>query len=203
MKLKQWQETEKDFLRQTGFKRQRTREQVAGFGKSQAAKAGADARKYYEGWSKSVGANISIKTLANYYDVKYNDSPRYKLLKRYVDDVNAGRLSPLIGFDGYEEAYNRIENEIVGKETSNGIRITGQSRHFMQRVVGTMHDLSHSGKKRDGVEIEDISDALMHGTLKPVRVNEKTGERSQVLASSACGVSINPDTGILIQCNLL
>ena len=46
VKLKQWQETEKDFLRQTGFKRQIERESIAGWGRSQAARAWADAKKY-------------------------------------------------------------------------------------------------------------------------------------------------------------
>ena len=38
-RLKQWQAVQKDFLSQTGLKRQSGREQVAGFGRSEAARA--------------------------------------------------------------------------------------------------------------------------------------------------------------------
>lgn len=44
-RLKHWQAVQKDFLSQTGLKRQTGREQVAGFGRSEAAKARAEGRK--------------------------------------------------------------------------------------------------------------------------------------------------------------
>ena len=44
-KLARWQNTQKDFLNQTGLKRQAERESVAGWGRSQAASARSDARK--------------------------------------------------------------------------------------------------------------------------------------------------------------
>ena len=44
LKIKQWQDTQKDFLRQTGLKRQSDREQIAGFGRSKASKAAHDAK---------------------------------------------------------------------------------------------------------------------------------------------------------------
>lgn len=47
-KLKSWREKERDFLAQTGLKRQSAREQVAGFGRSQAARATAAGKKELE-----------------------------------------------------------------------------------------------------------------------------------------------------------
>lgn len=43
-KIKHWQDTQKDFLQQTGLKRQGSREQVAGFSRSEAGRASHDAR---------------------------------------------------------------------------------------------------------------------------------------------------------------
>lgn len=44
-------------------------------------------RKYYRTWSKEHNIN-NIETLAEYYNVKYNDIKRYKLLKGYVKAVD-------------------------------------------------------------------------------------------------------------------
>jgi hypothetical protein len=43
-KIAHWQQTQKDFLKQTGLKRQADREQIPGFGRSQAGKAAAQAK---------------------------------------------------------------------------------------------------------------------------------------------------------------
>ena len=48
-KIKQWQDKQKDFLTQTGLKRQVDREQIPGFGKSEAGKAKRDANS----WNKT------------------------------------------------------------------------------------------------------------------------------------------------------
>ena len=45
-KIKAWQDRQKDFVRQTGLKRQYDREQAAGFGKKQAAAVRRDLAKY-------------------------------------------------------------------------------------------------------------------------------------------------------------
>jgi hypothetical protein len=45
-KLKQWQERQEDFLKQTGLKRSSSRDHVEGFGYEEATKAAADASKY-------------------------------------------------------------------------------------------------------------------------------------------------------------
>lgn len=198
-KIRSWQERQKDFIRQTGLKRQSDREQIASFGGSQARKAAHEAELYYQLWSKSIGVNDAVKTLAKYYDIKYNNSPTYKLLQRYARDVEAGWISPNADFGNYLKQYNRIQNEIVGTKTKNGINITGQSQHFMQRVLGTGADPGHGGVARSGVSVDDIIDALQNGAVRPARPGANGG--SQKFTSPKCDVSINPRTGILIQCN--
>lgn len=199
IKIRSWQERQKDFIRQTGLKRQADREQIAGFGKSQARKATQEAEVYYQLWSKSIGVNDAVKTLAKYYDIKYNDSPTYELLHRYAKDVETGWISPNADFGNYLKQHDRIEKEIVRTKTKNGIAITGQSQHFMQRVLGTGTDPGHDGRARSGVSVDDIIDALQHGDVRPARSGANGG--SQKFTSSKCDVSVNPKTGVLIQCN--
>lgn len=51
-KIKHWQETEKDFLKQTGLKKQSGRSQVGNYGRSDAAKTAWGNRKEIEKYSK-------------------------------------------------------------------------------------------------------------------------------------------------------
>ena len=63
--------------------------------------------------------------------------------------------------------HNEINNSLVGLTTTNGIEITGQSDHFIERVIGVIKD-PDTGKKRLGVELQDIQDALTNGkAMKP------------------------------------
>ena len=90
-----------------------------GFGRSTAQKSVSSANKHYLDWSKEHNIN-SIKTLADYYNVKYNDSKRYALLQGYVKAVNKGDISPLIGFDLYESKASVRSN--LNKSRRNAIR---------------------------------------------------------------------------------
>ena len=47
-------------------------------------------------------------------------------------------------------------------KTSNGIKISGQSKHFIERVIGTKED-PKTERPRSGVDIEDIWYALLYG----------------------------------------
>ena len=194
------------FSRATGLRTQNERARALGFDKEQAWRAKSEAETYFHYWSKEIGVNESIKSLEKYYDVKYNDSARYNLLKQYAKDVERGWISPLSGFENYETAYLRIQNEIVGKVTSGGITITGQSKHFIQRVIGTGVDplkLKEDLRviSRSGVAIEDIKDALFAPENIGERIEKSNGMYSVRYVGKNCWVSINPDTGVLIQTN--
>lgn len=161
---------------------------------------------HYREWSKSIGADNSIKTLAEYYDVKYNDSPRYELLQRYARDVDSGWISPLSRFDNYEALYNQVQTEIVGTTASNGVVITGQSLYFMQRVIGTMVDPQKLRDnlriiRRSGVDIEEIKAAIFSPERVDLPVSRQDGMRSIRFIGETCAVTVNPDTGMLIQTN--
>lgn len=210
VKIRHWQAAQDDFLSKTGFVRHYGREDATHFGYTQASEAAKQAEKFYQEWSKSIGSNNAIETLAKYYDVKYNDSPRYELLKNYVRSVENGRMSPLPHFDLYEEYHARIESEIVGRMV-NSIKITGQSKHFLERVFGTMVDPEKYKKdlqtvRRSGVSLESVMEALFNPVeIRDVRTTTRKGvaRRSQKFVGKSCVVTVNPDTGILIQTNPL
>lgn len=184
----------KDFCEKTGLHADASRTQKYGFGRSAAQRARSSANRHYKQWSNEHSIN-NIKTLAEYYDVKYNDSSRYSLLKQYTKSIDSGMLSPLTGFDKYEEYHARVQDELLGITTANGITVTSQSAHFLERVFGTMVDPKNS-LPRNGVAIEDIRDALLNdGKPKYSKKND-----SFVFVNSKCQVSVNPN-GNLVQTN--
>ena len=87
-----------------------------------------------------------------------------------------------------------------GTTTSNGIHITGQSKHFIERVIGTVKD-PKSGRPRSGVSVDDVADALQHPLEIKTKGNADNNTISQKFIGTHATASVNPDTGILIQCN--
>lgn len=154
--------------------------------------------KQYDRYKNIIGD--SIGSLADFRDMKYNKPEEFEMLKGYVNSVKKGMISPLSGFKNYKKIHDELEENVIGIDIAEGVQITGKSKHFMERVIGTMCD-PKTGKPRSGVSIEDISKALKN----PVNINPiktaKNGERSQKYIGENATVTINPDTGILIQCN--
>lgn len=158
IRLRRLNEEYKRFSNAAGLRTQHERAEVAGFGYRQANAAQKGAEQYYRKWSKEIGANNSIENLAKYYDVKYNDSPRYELLNGYTRAVEKGDISPLVGFERYEEVSAEIQKRIVGTTTSTGVTIESFATHFVDRVIGQT-STPHVGM-RCGVSVEDALDAL-------------------------------------------
>lgn len=148
----------------------------------------------YDRYKNIIGD--SVGSLADFRQMKYNNPKEFSLLTDYTNSVKSGMISPLSGFKNYKSLYEKIGNDIVGIETSTGIKITGQSKHFMERVIGTKED-PKTHRPRSGVDIEDIQDALLHGTPR-TRARDPDSIK---YVTDKCIVSVNPKTGILIQCN--
>lgn len=195
VKMKRQESELNSFCNKTGLLKDNSRSQAYGFSRSTAQKAVSSANKHYVTWSKEHNIN-NIETLAEYYNVKYNDSERYAILKKYVSSIDTGMLSPLTGFDIYEEYYNIIQNELIGLTASSGIKIKSQSKHFLERVFGTKNDSTHENESRSGVPLDDIKDAILNGEVKITH-----GGNSVLHSTEKCGVTINPYTGKLIQAN--
>lgn len=190
---------------------EKDRVRVVGFNKSVSQKAVYGNNRYFVKQMKSYGIENPPKSLDIFENMKYNSSPEYKLMNAYITSVKKGKISPLVGYDHYKKLHNEINNSLVGLTTTNGIEITGQSDHFIERVIGVIKD-PDTGKKRLGVELQDIQDALTNGkAMKPKISRDKNGnilydedgkpKISQLFVTDKCAVSINPETGVLIQCN--
>jgi hypothetical protein len=195
----------KDFLKKTGRTKRGNRQQVLNFGHSNASQAvQADSKAYVQRFHKK-GLEISLKDIAKHRNLRYTNFPEYELQNKYLRSVNSGLLSPLSGYDNYKALHDRVEKELVGIEAVNGLHITGQSDHFLERVIGTTSDPTHGNKPRSGVKFEALVDTLKNGSARPIKMtkDKRTGtmSQSQTFVGKLCDVSVNPLTGILIQCN--
>ena len=172
---------------------------IVGFDKSAAQRARQIAIKHHMDWLKSIGADdTSLKNLDKYYIAKYNNSPAYKYLMDYRFLVKQGEVSPLLGFRVYYTYAQALEKHLVGIKTPLGFEIQGFTPHFIARTIGRA---GVSGKyNRKGVSIEDLLACLRTGEIGKTQINPK-GEKSILLISDKCFISINPDKKILVQCN--
>ena len=191
--LKANEEKLKDFCKQTGQNRDRFREQVYGFGRSEAQRAVQANNSSFRNTMRQKGIKNPPESIAEFKKMMYNKPDEYKLMQTYSKSVDSGMISPLVGYEKYKEYHKRVEKELVGLTTSNGIEIKSQSDHFLERVFGTISDPTHEGAKRSGVELEDIAEALKNGSVR----QHKNG--SYIYKSHNCEVSLKPNTGNLIQ----
>lgn len=196
VKMRSYMEKLKDLEEQTGMPSQHDRMIVAGFGKGEAGKSQWEARKYYQWFRKaySLEGQGMRKTLASYYDMKYNNPPEYKVFKKYVLSVERGEISPLLGLSTYKEKVHQIDEQLVGLRTPQGAEIKDYSSHFVGRMIG--HSAPNKKYNRTGVSIEDLKRCITHG-------EERTSghEDTIMLVGSGCQVTYNPKTGVLVQTN--
>lgn len=195
-----------EFAQATGGRVDSARVSVPKFGRSEASRASAKSQAHHTDWLKSINAqSTSLNTIAKYYDARYNNTEEYRLLMQYANSVKSGWLSPLAGFDLYKSTHERIQTELVGKTTADGTVITGHTAHFMERMFGTLVDpdkLKYDLKiiRRSGVGYEAMRDTVLNPErINPVKTDSR-GKRSVRLIGKAI-VTINPDTGQLIQLN--
>ena len=195
-----------EFAQATGGRVDSARVSVPKFGRSEASRASAKSQAHHTDWLKSINAqSTSLNTVAKYYDARYNNTEEYRLLMQYANSVKSGWLSPLAGYDLYKSTHERIQTELVGKTTADGTVITGHTAHFMERMFGTLVDpdkLKYDLKiiRRSGVGYEAMRDTVLNPErINPVKTDSR-GKRSVRLIGKAI-VTINPDTGQLIQLN--
>lgn len=143
--------------------------------------------------------NIPL-SLSEFQNLKYNDKENWLLLQKYKRSRSSGKLSAFSTFGDYKKYRKIIQDEIVGRTTKDGVVIKSQSDHFIERVLGTTEkEGPQNNKKREGVEIEDVISAL----TDPEKITEKEGGegRSRKYIGENVEVTLNPDTGNLIQTN--
>lgn len=196
VKLKSQEAQLRVFCNKTGVRPDGSRTRTVGFGRSTAQKAVGSANRHYKSFSRDYNIN-NIESLAKYYDVKYNDSERYYLLKGYMSVVKGKEISPLVGFDLFEQNAQSLCEQLVGISNGCSIEVKGVTPHFVARVIGqtsTPHDGMRLGTKPD-----HIIDSLVHPvetsdpyirktkTINGKRIMDKritiTGKKCQVVFS--------------------
>ncbi len=150
-------------------------------------------KKQYEKYISVIGKENMPKTFDAFQNLKYNDIKQWGLLKDYKQSRSSNMISAFTSFDDYKIYKQKINDELIGIITSDGVEIKSQSKHFIERVFGTSED-PNTKRPRNGVEIEDIKDALLNGTKK----HRKDSLR---YFGDKCVVSVNKNSGILIQTN--
>lgn len=180
----------------------KTERGIRNFGKSTSMKAVHSAKKHFKEFIKKYGID-EPKTLDKYYNLKYNNSPAYKIMQRYTHMVDKGEVSPIMGFRYYHDRAKEIEDSLIGIVTSNGIEIKNYSDHFVARMIGYsgLEDkFKQKRYNRPGVTIEEIKDCLTKGKTGKTQEHTKAGT-SIVFSDKRITVTVNPQTCTLVQTN--
>jgi len=150
-------------------------------------------KKEYEKYRQILGEEAP-KTLKEYKELKYNNSKLWEDIKIFADSKASGRIAQNATFKQWIDIVNKVNDKIVGITTPNGIKILELSHHGVERFIG-------DGEKRIGVSVESVSDALSNPLeIKDVKT-DKLGRKSQKFVGEKATVSINPETGNIIQTN--
>ncbi|MCY6958855.1 minor capsid protein [Clostridium brassicae] len=131
-----------------------------------------------------------------FQEFKYNNVNEWDTMKDYYKSRVEGDISAFSTLGDYKLCKNKIQNNLIGITTPNGVKIESYSKHFIDRVLGTSND-PKTNAPRDGVEVEGIKNALE----KPLKIKEEPRKESHKIIGEKVTVSINPKTGNLIQCN--
>ena len=119
------------------------------------------------------------------------------MLKKYKKSRSLGKISAFSTFEDYKKYRTIIDQSVVGITTGDGIKIRAQSDHFIERVLGTtVKEGKNKNVKREGVNIDDIINAL---STKSVSTKRTNGGRSSKYVNDRVEVNINPDTRVLIN----
>lgn len=166
--------------------------------------------RQYEAYKDAIGKSNMPLTFRSFQQMKYQEPQRWDLLKGYKSEVTSGNISPLVGFKNFEKEHNSLIERFVGTKTSDGVEIKGIKPHFTARKIGTHEWMADDASKEirnrlryKAVKSEQIEDALSSGVYRDTLRKEKTGKMmlSRQYQGQECVVTVNPETGMLIQTN--
>ena len=149
-------------------------------------------RELYEKYKSILGMNSP--SLEKFIEIRYNRL-EWNEFKAYSSSIEKGELSVFADFELYRNISKEMNDRLLGFLTSNNIKITGKSAHSIARVIGAVE------QRRNGVNISDILDALTSRDSEILPIRSMTNGKSQKFRNKVVEVSINPDTGCIIQVN--
>ena len=153
--------------------------------------------KDYQNWRRyreEFGAKSLPKTLESYQRIVYNKADKENF-DHYIEARRKGSVSAVASFSDWQGINTRLQTALVGQETANGIMIKSVSKHFVDRVIGSV------SQRRSGVSIADLEKSLKEGKVLPAETRKDGRQSQKVVLYGVCEFTINPKTGELIQCN--
>ena len=99
-------------------------------------------KKQYAQYISIIGTENMPKTFDDFRNLKYNNTDEWSLLKDYKQSRSSNMISAFTSFGDYKSYKEKIETDIIGLTTVDGVEIKSQSKHFIERVFGTGEDLS-------------------------------------------------------------
>ncbi len=145
--------------------------------------------KQYERYKEVLGDDKVPETFEKFQDLKYNNSEDWELFKSYYRAVKIGELTLLADFELYKNISEEIDDKLIGVKTINNIEIKSKSKHFIARVIGSVE------QRRNGVDVDSC--------LKILTSNQSAMKRNIIFLKGVGSISINNNTGNLIQVNPL
>ena len=195
IKLRRQKEEYAAFSKAAGLWQQQNRTGVLGYGHSVSQKAVWAEKKAtvakYQGYLGTKGYKDTVYKLKQ---IAYNNDTW--LLDGFVKAVDKGRISVLVGVDEYIATARKVEAQLVGLITKDGVMIREYSTHFVDRIIGQTAD-KHDGL-RQGVSITTIKADLVDPATK-IRDGVIAGEQRQVYIGKGSKTTIAVDRGRLIQ----
>lgn len=159
-------------------------------------------RKMYREYKAIIGEN-NIESFEEFRKTKYNKTNEWQTMKDYYKARTQGNISAFSSYGDYKSVISELSNKLIGIKTSDGIEIKSYSKHMIDRILGASND-PKTGLPRSGTTVEGVLDALRN----PIKITEtkarkldKIAETSKKYIGEKSTVSINPNTGNLIQSN--
>lgn len=161
-----------------------------------------DAKEFAE-FESTIGKENMPETLEKFQQMKYNDKEEFNLLNHYRFSRGKGNISALASFELFKSMKVKVEKATIGKTAANGAVAVVQkvSLHFVDRFIGTIYHKANE-PKHEGMSLKDMQKVLFKGTPSPKIKYDKFDRPSQNIEIEGIGiVTVNPETGELIQCN--
>ena len=100
----------------------------------------------------------------------------------------------MIDLNAYNNIYNILSQRVIGKKAADGTKITKITFHCIDRICGTTE--KPDNVKHEGIPLEDFEYTLFHGTVK-----KSTEDNTIIFITKMCKIAINPQNGVIKQCN--
>ncbi|MBQ2741116.1 MAG: hypothetical protein IJF39_05820 [Clostridia bacterium] len=161
-----------------------------------------DARQY-ERWAQILGKENMPKDVDSFQEIKYNKHKQaeFQFFQHYKYARESGDISALVDFNLYTKTKKTMQHKFVGQIAVNGTKISSISNHFLDRHFGTIYRKSKKDPKHEGVMIEEIESAIKNGIVCDIKTDAKGRKSQKIYIKGKVDITVNPDTGELIQCN--